>query len=900
MKRKFLMALVAILAIGLIFTGCPEDNSGGGKTPQPKPTGLTPWTPEPIGAPETGFKNFPADQLMEHYTSYAGEGGVALMTDNEDGTYKVEIKTNPGGVSLFALNGADYLFRNGYYLALNLPETTTHKPIAALTFAAVGPGEMGGNWDSTPYRVNYSDDNKLEDNKVYLAGDVEFFWQDAEFIQGPFRTVVLYLYWGANETDGYYEFTIKKALISEGDDLTPPVYPNVSWTPEPVAEPAGYVTLTEAEMLKAAFFAGDGVIPAGSIEKNTDGTYKVTVKTRPGAQSQVCFIADDLNFEAYYLSINIPPESAHKVTRVYTWMSTAKGDGGIIYPTVVDHNPGNPFYISGRVDSQWNSEENTRMFKTVGLWLYWHEDETAGDFEFTVNKLKVFEFGGVPPNPDDMTGFTPDPITTPTDWVAFPIKTSAVTFDPAGGTIVKETNGTYTVTAKTSVSTGHTEIVLPADDFAFKGGYYLSLNLPTLTKESANKPGRVYAYPKNGAAANWPAAVDINQLEANKWLQGRVDCQYVHETFGKHDTIVLQIYWHTGVTAGENYVFTIDKFFGKEEVVDPGVPDTAKVTGVKSYLQKDGNWGVGTWSKTYDADPFNGSFTNTAAIAFTSGALESEAFAYDTFAIDVNFSAAAVGKDYEFTLSNVTFSGAGGNLLTESDILAGFRGGNAGNNWGQQSGVVTKESEGVYKVKMTVIAEGSGGIAKLLFMKTGNATEVTSYSFSASMPAAFVDTGAPELTPWTQTNPPSAPVGWVDFSTSGPITRTIAANWDQTAIQVFYDFIEDDVLFEGGYYLSVTLPSDSNAKPITIRTTAYDATNNVQDQWVSQKQIIAPEGSYVSGTVVAFWDGNKNDTTPSTTIHKKIEFVIIFAPGTVTGGDYTFTVNAVKIPTQSP
>ena len=574
MKSKILIAFIAVLVFGLIFMGCPEDNKNGEK---PDITGLKPWTPDPIGSPDTGFKVFNYD----NYQTYAGEGGVGFVEEDPEnpGTLKVEIKTNPGGVSLLAFNAENYAFKTGYYLALELPKDTVHKPIAAVTFAAVGPGENGSNWQSTPYRVNHNDNNELIDSGVYLAGNVEFFWNDPNFKRSVFRTLALYLHWGLDEMDGYYEFTIKQIKISDDppEALVPPPYPNTAWTPAPVSEPAGYIAYTDADMLKSTFFAGEGVIPAGSITKNANGSFNVSIKTRPGAQSQVCFIADTLLFEAYYLSITIPDNPAFKPTRVYTWASTAKGDSGIIWAATTDTDneiPDNTsqatYYVKGKVDAHWSTEEEQYVLRTVGLYFYWHENEEIGDFEFTVNTLKAFPYGGELPDPNDMTPYTPPAAAAPSGWVDFPSAKVLEPSYPSGAAITPNGSGGYTVSASVRGDGDHSRINITSDDFLFHQGWYLSMTFPSLTKNSPNKPSRVYInmQDKDGAPFWNVGVVDINRESNNQWIQGKVDCFFEHAALGASRDISINIYWHDGKVPDDPFEFIINSIMVKEKFTE--------------------------------------------------------------------------------------------------------------------------------------------------------------------------------------------------------------------------------------------------------------------------------------------------------------------------------------------
>ncbi|MDR0387366.1 MAG: hypothetical protein LBH57_04950 [Treponema sp.] len=175
----------------------------------------------------------------------------------------------------------------------------------------------------------------------------------------------------------------------------------------PVADEEGtesinYVSFPEDEILGASFYAGDGVLDPGFIEKNADGTYRVRIKRRAPSSSPVAmFITGSFSFSGYYsITCTFPEDPAitNKPNRVYVMASTnldlaVDAD----YPTAWDSRVFTSFRndeATGRVVMN-NENINTLTVKskpyiTVVLYLYFKDAGSPDDYyEFTLNEVKA-------------------------------------------------------------------------------------------------------------------------------------------------------------------------------------------------------------------------------------------------------------------------------------------------------------------------------------------------------------------------------------------------------------------------------------------------------------------------------------------------------------------------------
>jgi hypothetical protein len=172
-----------------------------------------------------------------------------------------------------------------------------------------------------------------------------------------------------------------------------------------------YVSFPEDEILGSSFYAGDGVLDPGFIEKNTDGTYRVRIKRRSPSTSPVAmFITGSFSFSDYYsITCTFPddPAIANKPYRVYAMASTNL-DLAIDadYPTAWDSRVFTSFRneeAAGKVVMN-NENINTLTVKskpyiTIVLYLYFKDAGSAGDYyTFTLNEIKAAN-GIIPVSP---------------------------------------------------------------------------------------------------------------------------------------------------------------------------------------------------------------------------------------------------------------------------------------------------------------------------------------------------------------------------------------------------------------------------------------------------------------------------------------------------------------------
>jgi hypothetical protein len=507
MKRKLFLALIALLAIGLLFVACPDPNgNNGGESEMPKLDPLY-QANSPV-EPTNGYKDYPKDQYelsdgtMSWYSTFAGTGNVGFIEANSDCTYKVSIQTNPGGRSIVSFNSDDYTFGRGYYLSVNFPEGAAYKPLLAMTYAAQGVNGANGAWSTVHYE-NTVGSFIPTDETVYLAGDYAFAWENLEN-KSIYRNITLELVWHTKESTGSYEFTLKKLLITDGEDLTPPAY-NEGWTPTPVNAPAGWVDF-DADLTETSYYPWSS---DNSITKNANGTYTVSLSTiTPGYSTVTIPLAtgSDVSAGGYYVTVTLPDNGI----KIANFVTTPNGNLWAGEIQTADHaNYETGKYVVGRIDNLWNSigaaDENSTAITSIELAFYWVSETVTGEeqFEFTINAIKVPDPEGYVPPPDPWDDF--------------------VDFYPAGGTLTSSTigpNWNETVNQAT-ISFENTNGKL------FQGGHYVSV-----TFSAANE-----TTPTVVMSTSYDAAGDVQD--------GWVSQKSVDVT---SDTVV--IYWDGNTWAG--------------------------------------------------------------------------------------------------------------------------------------------------------------------------------------------------------------------------------------------------------------------------------------------------------------------------------------------------------------
>ncbi|MCL2126765.1 MAG: hypothetical protein FWH38_00805 [Treponema sp.] len=733
MKRKLLLALIAFLAFGLVFTGCPTDSSDDGP-PTPPPGGLQPWAPaDNPPEPDSGYKSIgvlttedaPGDWS---YSAFAGVGGEAEITENADGTYAVTIKTNPGGVSMLCFNNEDgYLFKKGYYLSLDLPTTTDYKPIAALTFPNSRPGDGGAYWGGE-YAVNRAN-GVITDTNIYLAGQIDFAWE-YDYQGEPFSTVGLYFYWPQNTAVGWYEFTVKKLLVTEGDDLSNP-YPTTAWNqPSPPEAPTGtgWVDITGTGNIKA--------ITPGTFTKNGD-FYDAVVKTRAnyGNTAAVFQIINPNPFDSgYYLLLDLPENTERPPIQVSAYLVDDKGGASDTWEradwdTQIDIVPTFGQYIAGDVAILW---EGTVAGNTGGtansimVEIYQHSTEGINeDYAFTIKKIMVKgeDTSGPPPYEGVVTNVTAY-LQNNGPWEGSGDK--AVTL-LAGSTVLD--SGDFEAANVKHWEQFVLDVYFPASAVDSDYEFILS-DLEILDETGANTL----------TEANILAGIRGGN-DGNGWAsQANVITKKAEGVYTVKMTVIDNVAWDgpkgngiTRLVIDRTSTVPVQSYSFKIELAEELVQDSSSIVpAVKAYLQETAGW-TGPWDYQYIDDP-----NTSLSIDYDSGVFATGVNVYDQFVLDLFYPASAVGKDYEFTLSEVqVFNEGGTNTLTETEILAGLRGGNEDNGWSSQPNVVTKSGD-VYLVKMTVIADASGGITRFIINRA-DPSEVHGYSFKAELAEGFAE-----------------------------------------------------------------------------------------------------------------------------------------------------------------
>jgi hypothetical protein len=368
--------------------------------------------------------------------------------------------------------------------------------------------------------------------------------------------------------------------------------------------------------------------------------------------------------------------------------------------------------------------------------------------------LTVFAMVGCDSSTDD-PGTEPgdDYFVPPADWVGFSDAEYAnaifyIGYTQTGVTSVTKKGSAYEVKIKTLTSNANKQSVVSInfENTVYKNGYYVSLTLPN---EGGNaRPLNVYAYPipqgvtdGSGGSVVWSAGMDANtngeQPKATfdgDYVVGDLKMDWRNADVTAPLTgMSLWFQWDEDVTLANNdkdYIFTINTI--KVLPAEGGVePQPEGIMQVKAYMQETVSWG-GTWGNMLDQSPVT-NFT----INYDSGPLAAPAV-YDQFVIDLVFPASAVGKKYQFTVSDVkALDPSGVNTITEAEILAGFRAGNGDNGWTSEPNVVTSAGD-AYSVTMTIIADGAGGLTRLIFPRASLAP-VGAYGFKAVLSEGYAD-----------------------------------------------------------------------------------------------------------------------------------------------------------------
>jgi hypothetical protein len=300
--------------------------------------------------------------------------------------------------------------------------------------------------------------------------------------------------WSATETEGYYEFTLKKVLITDGEDLTPPTYKD-PWTPDPVDVPTGWVDY-EANVVGTTFYPWS---EDNSITENPNGSYTVSVITTASGYSTVT-IPVDAGFATgggIYVSVTLPYEADDgiKIRNFVTnpqFVTTPSPGGAWVGEIQTANHPDfvSGTYVTGRVDNLWDNSAVTETIKSIELALYWVSDTITGDpapqYEFTINAIKV-------PDPE---GYTP-----PDPWENFVVFAAGGT--KTSGAIAANWNDTYNQ-AVFNFENGEGKLS--------EGGFYVSVTFGAASATNAARPERmlVTAYDSAGdTAPGWASQIIV-------------------------------------------------------------------------------------------------------------------------------------------------------------------------------------------------------------------------------------------------------------------------------------------------------------------------------------------------------------------------------------------------------
>jgi hypothetical protein len=885
MKRKLLFALIALFAIGLLVVGCPNDNTPGHHNPGTGPD--TPFTPP------SDWVGFTEEEMLAG-VFYAGDGVTdkGSITKNADGTYTVTVKTVTStdsrasfvqfGFADVEVEGEDgtmvtaprVIFRKGWSALLTLPNNAQYNPVRidALPSTAVA----GGNPDGWPRSQNSDATGDIEATFNQYGepiGTLSLHWGTDEVVADDYRTMVLWFVWppmGVEEGEDY-TFIINDIKVLPHDPSEPDPDP-VAWTPDPVTEPAGWV---DFEANDISFYPA-----GGSVENNL-----TTVKTRDDGHTEITIKSNTLYAGGYYLSVTLPDQLATSTMKPSKINSYAKHGASPIWSAESVKTKAFT-WVQGRVDLYYEHEELT-VFDTVVVEIHWHGDVVADqDYVITGSALKAKEvFTGS----TELEPWTPPAIDPPnlTNWMDFPVDKAAAGFVPAGGSIVDKAGGGYTVTAKTR-SGGQTEIALKGTDgFAFKEGYYLSMTLPTQTAESTMKPSRVYINTRTGSTDNWNSATDLQQ--AFKWVQGKAEGYYAHDTL-TGDTIVISIYWHTGVVADQDYVFTIDALKVADEYdpssEPPPEPWTPPALDPAPDLTGWVDFPIDTTASTFY--PSGG----TIVAGSTAGTYTVTAKTRSDGQTEITFKgtdAFAFGGGYYLSINLPTLT-AESTMKPRNIVTRGGSGWASEIQINQQFKWVQGKVDTYYAA--AEFSDQNSFVLSIYWHNDVVAGQDYTFTINSFKVATEGSSTEPELVDiFSPDN--------IRFVTSGAsisgdqVTVKPQNNWNETAIVSEIVFEVANKVFLGGYSLSITIEPNPTVNPSSIM-----ASGTITNEWtepsssVSQKTVSDPAGG---ATLEFSWDGNKWDGTPDTTAREMLVLDFAWPAGTTVGTDYTFTLNHVKV-----
>jgi hypothetical protein len=161
-------------------------------------------------------------------------------------------------------------------------------------------------------------------------------------------------------------------------------------------------------------YAGDGVTDAGTITKNSDGTWDITIKYTQGNQkSQIAIGGEALTFKRnFWVTAEFPEEAPVKPQKFMVMQSPslpADNDpqsgadwGNAWQSQLQDFGPIGPIkgeITASNLDTDGNNVATNVEEHTLVLWLYFDTILSSGTYTFKLKEVKAgnLAYGGPPP-----------------------------------------------------------------------------------------------------------------------------------------------------------------------------------------------------------------------------------------------------------------------------------------------------------------------------------------------------------------------------------------------------------------------------------------------------------------------------------------------------------------------
>jgi hypothetical protein len=325
--------------------------------------------------------------------------------------------------------------------------------------------------------------------------------------------------------------------------------------------------------------------------------------------------------------------------------------------------------------------------------------------------------------------------------------------------IIPRDDGSFDITVKTRAGGAQTAIYF--NDIWFMDKYSLVIDLPA---DAAVKPKRVYAFAsreRNEGAPDWSRAWDSDAVKPDVTAHSGVytidngDAPLPTllrvENSTQYKAVALYLFWPPeGVTGNEEYTFTLKSLKFKPYVYAGKPANPPFITQFKVYLSDDASpWGdTGDKTIVYPPTMESPDEVLTTPIELDINTSSNKA-KWELFNIEIAFPANAIGRNYEFTVSNI---GAYANndinkISTVSDLA--FAHGWVSN--GTATVTTTALGNGAYKVKVSNINDVGGlGVTRVYFGSdnangngktwngaTNSGDEITRYTVTLTLPNSF-------------------------------------------------------------------------------------------------------------------------------------------------------------------